>query len=561
MRIKSKLFYIFFFSILFVAQSQNKKTKSKILKDIDYYRSTNLHIDSIIKIAKEMQQSSIICEKIKGRSIEANMYYRRGDYKKSEAISLETLSLIKNPKNDCERNAKFNVLGRLFWIKKNTGKYKEALDYTILKENLSSKIVDKNFTYHIQSLSNSSNKALIKKILGFNNEAIQTLKNAINNFNEEDYQLLTRKEKYTLTYQKSSAYNILGESYLNKSNTIVEQDLDSAFFYYKKAYNEAKRFDPPHKNTKPLYQLNRIKILIKKECFLKALELLNSFTEEEKKLTEQSYTFYKSVINHHLKNNNSALLLSKKYLTFSKATPSRQKNRIVIYDILAKEYKNIKQHDSAYKYSQLVLSEISKVDSSKIKASKSNYLYDFNKIKSANKIAINKAKKKHYYLITLFIVTILLSVFIIYKLYIKRRKNKSYQKQIITQIPATVKKEYNIDKKLEKNIMKQLKELEEKKLFLDKDLNIIDLAKKMETNASYLSYILNKNKNISFKQYLLELRINYLIKRLKADRKLKKYTIQSLGEEIGYTNASAFTRAFKKHIGVTPSNYIKSLKN
>ena len=70
-----------------------------------------------------------------------------------------------------------------------------------------------------------------------------------------------------------------------------------------------------------------------------------------------------------------------------------------------------------------------------------------------------------------------------------------------------------------------------------------------------------KNKNISFKQYLLELRINYLTERLKTDRKLKKYTIQSLAEEIGYTNASAFTRAFKKHVGVTPSNYIKSLKN
>jgi AraC-like DNA-binding protein len=559
MKIKSYLFFIFFFSILSVTQSQNKKNKSKTLKDIDYYRSTNLHTDSIIKIAKEMQQSSIICEKVKGRSIEANMYYRKGDYKKSEAISLETLSLIKDPKNDCERNAKFNVLGRLFWIKKNTGKYKEALDYTILKENLSTNIADKNFTYHLQSLSNSSNKALIKRILGFNNEAIQTLKKAIRDFNKENYKQLTRKEKYALTYQKSSAYNILGESYLNKSIAIVDQDLDSAFFYFKKAFNEAKKFDPPHKNTKPFYELNRVKVLIKKKCFLKALELLNSFTNEEKKLTKQSYTFYKSVINHHQKNNDSALLLSKRYLTFSKATPSRQKNRIVIYDILAKEYKNIKQHDSAYKYSQLVLSEISKVDSSKIKASKSNYLYDFNKIKNVNKIAINNAKKKHYYLIVVFIITILLSIFIIYRQYIKRKKNKSYQKETISQV--AVKKEYNIDKKLEKNIMKQLKELEEKKLFLDKDLNIIDLAKKMETNASYLSYILNKNKNISFKQYLLELRINYLTERLKTDRKLKKYTIQSLAEEIGYTNASAFTRAFKKHVGVTPSNYIKSLKN
>ena len=37
------------------------------------------------------------------------------------------------------------------------------------------------------------------------------------------------------------------------------------------------------------------------------------------------------------------------------------------------------------------------------------------------------------------------------------------------------------------------------------------------------------------------------------------YSIQALAEELGYTNASAFTRAFKKQIGVTPSVFLKSL--
>ncbi|WP_366943585.1 helix-turn-helix domain-containing protein [uncultured Polaribacter sp.] len=36
--------------------------------------------------------------------------------------------------------------------------------------------------------------------------------------------------------------------------------------------------------------------------------------------------------------------------------------------------------------------------------------------------------------------------------------------------------------------------------------------------------------------------------------------MKSLAEEIGYTNASAFARAFKKYKGITPSEYLKMLK-
>ena len=75
-----------------------------------------------------------------------------------------------------------------------------------------------------------------------------------------------------------------------------------------------------------------------------------------------------------------------------------------------------------------------------------------------------------------------------------------------------------------------------------------------------MSYIINKVKGQTFKQYFTELRIKFLIKKLDEDKNYRKYTIKFLAEEIGYTNASAFARAFKKHKGITPSEYIKSLE-
>jgi AraC-like DNA-binding protein len=49
----------------------------------------------------------------------------------------------------------------------------------------------------------------------------------------------------------------------------------------------------------------------------------------------------------------------------------------------------------------------------------------------------------------------------------------------------------------------------------------------------------------SFKKYITQLRIEYLIKELKEEHIYRNYTIKYLAEEIGYTNASAFTRVLK----------------
>ena len=106
----------------------------------------------------------------------------------------------------------------------------------------------------------------------------------------------------------------------------------------------------------------------------------------------------------------------------------------------------------------------------------------------------------------------------------------------------------------------ELEKFEKSKIYLDSTFNINILAKQLNTNTSYLSSIVNEKKGKTFKQYITELRINYLITIIQKDSKYRKYTIQALGEEIGYTNASSFSRSFKKFTGLTPTNYLNSLK-
>ncbi len=45
---------------------------------------------------------------------------------------------------------------------------------------------------------------------------------------------------------------------------------------------------------------------------------------------------------------------------------------------------------------------------------------------------------------------------------------------------------------------------------------------------------------------------------MKMEVDIEKVSIQELSDKTGYTNSDSFTRAFKKHVGVTPSHYIKN---
>ncbi|MBL7937270.1 MAG: helix-turn-helix transcriptional regulator, partial [Bacteroidia bacterium] len=42
------------------------------------------------------------------------------------------------------------------------------------------------------------------------------------------------------------------------------------------------------------------------------------------------------------------------------------------------------------------------------------------------------------------------------------------------------------------------------------------------------------------------------------DEKYKNYTIEAHGNEVGFKSKSSFNLAFKKHVGVTPSEFIKT---
>ena len=109
------------------------------------------------------------------------------------------------------------------------------------------------------------------------------------------------------------------------------------------------------------------------------------------------------------------------------------------------------------------------------------------------------------------------------------------------------------------DIMAKLEKFENSERFLDKDLDMATLAQELETNTSYLSVIINNYKNLSFPNYLKDLRISKAICMLNNDPILLKFNYHGLAETFGFKTGESFSKAFYGKTGVYPSKFIKEL--
>ena len=109
-------------------------------------------------------------------------------------------------------------------------------------------------------------------------------------------------------------------------------------------------------------------------------------------------------------------------------------------------------------------------------------------------------------------------------------------------------------------LLNKLESFEREKGFLQSDLTINALASQFQTNEKYLSKVINSQKEKKFNHYINNLRIDYIIERLKNEKQLRQYTIKSIAEESGFNNTVSFNSAFVKKTGIKPSYFIEKLK-
>lgn len=105
-----------------------------------------------------------------------------------------------------------------------------------------------------------------------------------------------------------------------------------------------------------------------------------------------------------------------------------------------------------------------------------------------------------------------------------------------------------------------LKLVEEDRIFLNNKLTIEDVAKKLNTNRTYLSQIVNEKTGTNFNNFINKYRVQEAQICLLNDE-IKAYNIEGIAQTVGFSSKSTFNGAFKKFTGLTPSEFMQMKKN
>ena len=89
------------------------------------------------------------------------------------------------------------------------------------------------------------------------------------------------------------------------------------------------------------------------------------------------------------------------------------------------------------------------------------------------------------------------------------------------------------------------------------EFSLNTLAQLVKSNTKYVSWVINETYDKNFKTILNELRVREASKILDNHETYGNYTIQAVGEVVGYKSSTSFIQAFKKLVGMTPSVYQK----
>lgn len=116
------------------------------------------------------------------------------------------------------------------------------------------------------------------------------------------------------------------------------------------------------------------------------------------------------------------------------------------------------------------------------------------------------------------------------------------------------------DHQKQKLLDKLINAMENRKMFLDTEMNVDKLAQDLNTNKRYLSQVINELKNQNFSTFLNEYRVREA-RLFLLDPKNQHLTIETIAGMVGFNSKSAFNNAFKKFTGVTPSFFVNNSRS
>lgn len=518
--------------------------------------------------ALEISKSKNKLFSLYGQYYVACSFYNQSEFIHSKKLLIKLLDNIEKDKQSISEKVYQDLIGicvnKLFYIHKNLGEYDLALFYLDRYKN---KVPENRL---------NEQYGLIKVAMGDCIHGIPLLKRELKT--SPHLKLGVGEKKIMNKKLFADKYNIIGEAYQKyyiqtKKNIF----LDSANYYFNVAAKMMIQDNFYPEYTKVLLCMREAKSAALAGNYAESLSLYKKGIKypstQDNVRTIQLFDLGMADCFHHLNEIDSAIFYCKKYVDSYQKTKVSKENLLMAYNIMTQCYSKKNDSKKAYLYAQKSLELIQSIE--KIKNKSLNFLhnYDLNLIKEESK---NIIASKNYFKISLFGILLLLAL-VVYSFYYyyKNQKEKHYRfLKIIQDLKESKVADNNleidkvetqsrqtIDEELIEKIATGLAKLEQKESFLDPNFKLAFVAKKLNTNTAYLSQYFNQVMQKTFSEYTQELRIHYVLQKLKDSPYFRKYTLQAIAEEVGYKDANTLVRVFKKQTGLSPNYYIEKLEN
>lgn len=437
----------------------------------------------------------------------------------------------------------------------------------------------------IQIVKFKSNIAFINDAIGNYQLAIKNLKQ-INDFIDKNESFYTKEQFHTIKSNNNLTLGGSYESWYMKNQSQLKL-LDSAAYFYQKTVSYSQNLPMNNISAKislgnVYYMKNDFKNAEKTYYNIIFFAQQNNFNREYKIATYNLGNLY-----YEIKKYDKALVFFKKVDSVSMVDNRKDESFLKSNYYQAKIYNIKKEPELAFKHSKIYLDNYEKSEAKlNNEALEVNYKLGTGDLsnemvtiqkKYENDVLLNKALKVFYVLLVIAIVFLLIKNI--------RDKNKAHKKMnaLIEEFKANLEKKENpqtqiavmeqeedvlhkkenanlsIDEAKENKIVEKLLALESKHEYLNADFTLSYVAKKIKTNTTYLSYVVNKRFGKSFGEYSNELKINYVINEMITNHMYRKYSTQAIAESVGFKNAVSFAKSFRKRTGVSPAQFANNI--
>ena len=516
-------FVIFFFTYLVKAQNKNAfdsvYTKTYIETSLKNFDKATYIADSLFVISETpyFQTKSLM--------LSATLYQQKGAFRKAVDYAQKADQIISNTNNE---PWKARVSGFL------------ATQYRILK------LYDKSKKYSEKAFEISEkieNPEMANSTKGLMQQEMAYLEQEKKNYRKSINHIIKAQQYFSKITQNKDALTANNEQLLGL-NYFKLKEFDKSQNHYQKALELTDKMPPYY--LKGLVYDGLANIYLEKNDLKKAKENIDL---AEKISEESQYLLLKNEINGTLKK----------------------------YYLLTKNQDSLKKTEEK---AEIITEQLSENISSFIDE-------DFSKLEKKNTEIEKKSMKKNIILgVSLFFILLIGLLFLQYRR--KQKESIATFKEIIrksrneigpsemkikaaTNYPQIEKEQANpIMQKIseqegvmtletEQKLLKKLEEFEESDLCINRNISLPFLSSHFGNNTKYLSYVINTHKKKTFNNYINDLRIKYIVKKLNEEPLYRQYKIAVLAEEAGFSSPNKFATIFKEVTSLSPSLFIKYL--